>query len=130
MSTADLCSVCTQQLPTCHPDIALLPKEPVASFAYTEKVKSSLIALLDQAHSLMSPSHDEVTTFDYRVSSVAQSVCARWIGRRPEKCARTYLLVRQPRMADDDLLVRAVEAPVNPARLEVPKHHVALPVSR
>lgn len=46
------------------------------------------------------------------------------------RTVRAYLLVRQPRMADDDLLVRAVESPVNPARLEVPEHHVALPVSR
>jgi hypothetical protein len=51
---------------SCHSEITkggLMPEEPVRSFAYIEEVRL-VVVLLDQAHNLMSPSHDEVTTFD------------------------------------------------------------------
>lgn len=51
-----------------------MPEEPVRSFAYIEEVRL-VVVLLDQAHNLMSPSHDEVTTFDYRFRT-AELVCA------------------------------------------------------
>ena len=40
-----------------------MPEEPVRSFEKIEEVVL-VVVLLDQAHNLMSPSHDEVTTFD------------------------------------------------------------------
>lgn len=40
------------------------------------------------------------------------------------------MLVRQPLVTDDDLLMRAVQPAADPTRLEVPEHHVALSVSR
>lgn len=39
------------------------------------------------------------------------------------------MLMRQPVVTNDDLLVRPVQTPTDPARLEVPEDHVALAVA-